>query len=157
MSSGEPANGFNPFAVMQMFVSISTAKAVPRSIASSPIKELVCKPSKLRNYKKDSPSKKFHENQQENVQEKRTIIKLEGKKREVKSNGRGIIESRHLSGQIIVIRQGQSLCMEAIPCKPLSPLSIAWSKPEGLLRKTNMLRWPQSCKKKCKKSSPVID
>ena len=69
----------------------------------------------------------LYENQQENVYEKISKITWEGNH----------TESRQLSPHIIVITHGQDLCMEAILSHPLGSLHIAWSTPQGLLRKTN--------------------
>ena len=61
------------------------------------------------------------------MQEKRSEIKFEGKH----------IVSRQLSADIIVMAQGQSLCMEGILFHPLGYLPIVWYTREGLLRKKN--------------------
>lgn len=131
----------NPFEGKQDLISISTAKAAPKDIASNLTKAYEIGKQCYETFKderldKDPPTKKFHDPMKTN--RLKTFSDM-CKKREVKSSGRSVIlkADRSLFGRIIVMAQGRSLHMEEILSHPLGPLPWALSTPEGLLRKTN--------------------
>lgn len=131
----------NPFHQNEDLVSISTAKAATRDIASDlmharEIGELSYATFKEERLEKDPPVKKFHEPM------KTTKLKTFAnmcKKKVVKSKGKEIIlrADRSLFGRIIVMAQQRSISMEDVLSHPLGPLPWAMSTPEGFLRKTN--------------------
>ena len=131
----------NPFTEKQDLISISTAKAAPRDIASDLMKAYQIGEQNYASFKaerleKDPPAKKFHDPMKTN---KLKTFSNMCKKKEVKASGRVIMlkADRSLFGRIIVMAQGRNLQMEDILSHPLGPLPWALSTPEGLLRKTN--------------------
>ncbi|KAI0215013.1 hypothetical protein LSAT2_032961, partial [Lamellibrachia satsuma] len=122
-------------------ISISTAKAAPRDIATDLMKAFEIGEQSYATFKdekleKRTPKKKFNDPMK---MRKLKTFSNKCKKKEVKSNGRAIIlkADRSLFGHIIVMAQGSNLEMTDILSHPLGPLTWALSTPDGLLRKTN--------------------
>ena len=124
------------FAEHQDLISISTAKAAPRDIATDLMKAFEIGEQSYATFKDEKRKKKFHDPMK---MRKLKTFSNKCKKKEVKSNGRAIIlkADRSLFGRIIVMAQGSNLEMTDILSHPLGPLTWALSTPDGLLRKTN--------------------